>query len=98
MGIFILKIKILLIIKIILKVIYIYIYKSKFIEKNGNEYTYEIKGLNDETSYTFYSLENTKLSINDRTNPIDEEIILEENLGIDSSFYYWYLYSYKNFK
>ncbi|BDV02479.1 MAG: hypothetical protein HPAVJP_3680 [Candidatus Hepatoplasma vulgare] len=62
------------------------IYQSKFIEKNGNEYTYEITGLNDETSYTFYSLENTKLSINDKATPIDEEIILTEDLGIDSSF------------
>ncbi|BDV02476.1 MAG: hypothetical protein HPAVJP_3650 [Candidatus Hepatoplasma vulgare] len=62
------------------------IYQSKFIEKNGNEYTYEITGLNEETSYTFYSLENTKLSINDKATPIDEEIILEEDLGIYSSF------------
>ncbi|BDV02478.1 MAG: hypothetical protein HPAVJP_3670 [Candidatus Hepatoplasma vulgare] len=61
-------------------------YKSKFIEKNGNEYTYEITGLNDETSYTFYSLENTNLSINDKAAPVDEEIILTEDLGIDSSF------------
>ncbi|BDV02429.1 MAG: hypothetical protein HPAVJP_3180 [Candidatus Hepatoplasma vulgare] len=60
---------------------------AQFIDKNENKYYYQISGLEENTTYSIYSLIDTNLAIEGNGNVVDEEILIEEELGVlDNNF------------
>lgn len=53
----------------------------------NSTYAFKIEGLEDNSTYEIYSLENTGLAINSPTNEVDDSILVENELGVrDNAF------------
>ncbi|BDV02466.1 MAG: hypothetical protein HPAVJP_3550 [Candidatus Hepatoplasma vulgare] len=72
-------------------------YSSHLIDSDeeNNKYTYEVTNLNDNTDYTFYSLDNSGLAIGSSSEEIDDQIILTDELFVNPNLLFFKTYESK---
>ncbi|BDV02467.1 MAG: hypothetical protein HPAVJP_3560 [Candidatus Hepatoplasma vulgare] len=64
-------------------------------DEENNKYTYKVTNLNDNTDYTFYSLDNSGLAIGSSSEEIDDQIILTDELFVNPNLLFFKTYESK---